>query len=215
MTMTARIAFVCLAALAFLPGCSSILFKTSKAPELYQVPYVPQVVSCPCRFSQGVRIWVFSAAAPLDRPNMVVRDGDQQVLLSRDNQWVASPGAMVTEHLYRDLTQGSIFSEVTTGATPRDLPLTLTGRIFDFAWVKEGATSRAELKLEATLAGDSQGEGILYFHKVYTLTGDRLLQTTPNTFAEAMGRLLGDFSRRLQSDLCTVARDQGPHPGTR
>jgi uncharacterized lipoprotein YmbA len=203
MTMTGKIAALCLIWLA-LSGCSSLIFKPSKAPELYQVPYNPQVVSCPGRFEQGVRVWEFSAAAPFDRPGMVVREGSSQLLLSRESQWIASPGAILADHLYQDLIQGSLFPEVATGATPRVPPLTLTGRIFDFAWNKE-VTSRAELKVEAILAGEGRGEQMIYFHKVYTLTGERLLQNTPNAFAEAMGRLLGEFSQRLQSDLCTIA----------
>jgi ABC-type uncharacterized transport system auxiliary subunit len=209
MTMTGKIPAVCLVALALLTGCSSILFKTSKAPELYQAPYAPRVAPCPGRFSQGVRVWEFSAAAPFDRPDMVVREGTQQVLLSRASRWVSSPGAMVSEHLYQDLTQGSLFTEVATGATPRDPPLALSGRIFNFSWGKDGVGSRAELTVEATLSGERPGEQPLYFHKVYTLTGDRLAQNTPNAFAEGMGKLLTEFSQRLQSDLCTVAVSQG------
>lgn len=208
--MTGKIV-ICLIALGVLPGCSSILFKTSKAPELYQAPYTPYAISCPGRFNQGVRVWEFSAAAPFDRPGMVVQEGNQQVLLSRENQWLATPGAILTEHLYQDLIQGSLFPEVATGATPRVPPLTLTGRIFDFAWNKAGVMSRAELKVEATLAGNAPGESIVYFHKVYTLTGDHMAQNSPQAFAETMGKLLGDFSQRLQSDLCTLAREQHLH----
>lgn len=208
--MTGKIAAVCVIALA-LPGCSSLIFKTSKAPELYQVPYAPQVVPCPSRFSQGVRVWQFSAAAPFDGKDMVVREGIERVSISREHRWVASPGAMLTEHLYRDLSRGALFPEAVTGATVRDLPLALTGRIFDFGWAKDGVTARGAIKVEATLAGDTPQEGIIYFHKVYTLTSDRQLQDTPNAFAETMGRLLGDFSQQLQSDLCTVAGDKASH----
>jgi uncharacterized lipoprotein YmbA len=214
MTMTGKIAAICLIALA-LSGCSSLIFKTSKAPELYQAPYAPQVVSCSGRFGDGVRVWEFSAAAPFDRPGMVAREGNSQLLLSRENQWIAPPGAMLTEHLYQDLIQGPLFTQVTTGATPGVPPLTLTGRIFNFAWGKAGVTSRAELKVEATLAGDTEGRSIVYFHKVYALTGEGLIENTANAFAEAMGRLLGDFSQRLQSDLCTVASQQQSHPARR
>lgn len=202
--MRRRAKTLLLAGAASLVGCSSLLLPTTPQPVYYQLDYAPPSVACPHGFGKGVRVWDFSAESPFERPELVVTEG-RKTSYSRSFQWVASPGALVAQSLIRDLEGGPLFSSVEGAQNPGPSGLELTGRIFQFAWVREGDNSRAVLDLEVSLARTGAKPGVV-FQRRYTL------RSTPSpagddsaAFARAMSGLVRELSEKLQTDLCATA----------
>lgn len=197
-----------LSAAALFPiGCSSLLVSSVPPPKYFQLDYSPDSVSCEHRFNEGVTIWNFTSSSPYDQPDMVVLKNGNQAVFSSSYQWVATPGTMVAEKLLRDMSSGGPFPQAVDADNPLALPMTMTGRIFTFAWEENGSESRAVLQAEVDLM-KSDNRTIL-FRKKYSLRSEpRKTKEDPEAFAALMSSLVRDFSRRVRRDLCETAAKQ-------
>jgi ABC-type uncharacterized transport system auxiliary subunit len=191
------------AAALFLAGCSSLLVNATPAPVYYQLNYQAPSLSCPRKFSQGVRIQTFSASRPFDQPAMVVKKSRNRVLFSSDYQWVAPPGILLAQRLQQDLALGDLFPQVVSADNATPAPLILTGHVYSFAWEKEDSGGRAELQVEVSLVDTERNRVLL--RRNYRFTGKPRSSNDSGTFAGAMGELAGQFSEELRRDLCRKA----------
>lgn len=183
-----------------LAGCSSLLVSSTPAPVYYQLDDRAPSATCSGQFSKGVRIQPFSASSPFDQPAMVVEQSKNRVLFSNTYQWVANPGALITQKLRRDLSLTPLFPQVASADNPTMVPLDLTGHVFTFAWVKENSQARAQLEVEISLI-DTETHHVL-LRKNYRLEGNTYSSVDSDTFARAMSALVKRFSDELQRDLC-------------
>ena len=187
-----------------LSGCSSLLTTRLAAPVYYQLDYAPAPVACGHSFADGVRVMDFTTATPFDRPEMVATGRGGKVRYSSGFQWVDTPGRMLAEDLERDLSAGSLFPLVAGGNTSLNLPLELTGRVFRFAWLKQGEDFRAELRVEVRLLATGPPLRVL-FHRTYELKGPVRRKGGSALFAAGMSALTGRLSEQLRRDLCAAA----------
>jgi len=190
--------------LLMLAGCSSMLTTRLPPPHYYQLDYSPVAVGCSRGFSGGVRVLDFTTATPFGRPEMVVTGPDGDVRFSDDFQWVDTPGRMLAEALERDLSAGTEFPLVFGANAPVSVPLELTGRVFRFAWERQGKDYRAVLKVEVSLLETGPPLRVL-FHRVYELKGPLKAGNDSSLFAASMSALVDRFSRQLRRDLCAAS----------
>jgi ABC-type uncharacterized transport system auxiliary subunit len=190
-----------LAAVVFLPGCSSLIVSSTPPPVYYQLDYAPPEAKCAMSFKEGVRVRQFTASSPFDRTAMVVTKPKGEVLYSEAFQWVAPPGRLIAESLLRDLNQGNLFPQAVSGADTTNVPLELTGHVFAFAWERTGSAAFPVIEVEVSLTG-GQSPGRVVFRKNYRLQGKALGSDDAEAFAGGMSSLMRDFSERLQQDLC-------------
>jgi ABC-type uncharacterized transport system auxiliary subunit len=190
-----------------LAGCSSMLPSTAP-PVYYQVEYHSEAVECPARFGTGVRVWPFETSAPYGRREMAVAEQSRQVLFSGAYQWVASPGVMVADRLIEDFSAGSLFSLAVGADSPVEVPLELTGRVFEFAWRKSADGARAALQVEVSLTRTAPHRKLL-FRREYSLGGAASRDDSSAVFAKAMSELVRSFSVKLRRDLCAAAEKEG------
>jgi ABC-type uncharacterized transport system auxiliary subunit len=192
--------FVLIAVLA--TGCSSIL---PKAPpeEFYDVMYDPEPVACSGAYGAPVEVWNFTAAGPYDRTDMVVTAG-RQVSFSKGHQWVDRPGVLVAQKLIRDLSTGRLFAIAVSPRDPEGAPLELTGDLYRFAWVRDGASAHASLKADVILRRSGAPAQIV-LHKRYDLDSEPVAAADDATaFARAMSGVVARFSVLLRRDLCAA-----------
>ncbi len=196
-------------------GCSSLIFPSSSPPVYYQLDHKTTTTPCPVKFGESVRIWRFGAAGPYDHRDMVViRDG-REISVSRAFQWIAAPGAMISDILYRDLSTGGLFPQVVTANDPAQVPLDMTGRIEVFAWEREGDVSRAVLEMEVSMTENGSASGEL-FHKSYSLKSEpESGEGSSADFVRAMGSLVDEISVRIRRDLCGFAEKQRKPAGNK
>ncbi len=190
-----------------LPGCSSLLFKSTPAPLYFQLDYPPVTVECPQGFKKGVKILEFSVSSPYDQTNMVVIEKGQRVSYSSSYQWVTSPGRLIADSLLRDLNAGRLFPQAAASNSPVMTPLEMTGHVFNFSWEKMNSEYRARLHIELSLT-DTTGtsaERSVVMRKNYQLTSEPYRENSPDNFAKAMGSAMAQFSKELQGDLCRQA----------
>lgn len=186
-------------------GCSSMLIKNTKAPIRYQLTYKAAPVNCAASFDKGLRVWDFTAISPYDQTQMIVEEPDGQTLSSSTYQWVANPGEMVAQSLLRDLSTGSMFTQVVSANDPTNVKLEMTGRVFEFAWRRSGSSARAVLQVEISVSSSGASPSVL-FRKSYNLESSPFTDdNSSETFAGAMSELVGELSRRLREDLCETA----------
>jgi ABC-type uncharacterized transport system auxiliary subunit len=186
---------------ALLAGCASLIFPSAKAPVYYQLDYLSPAVRCSRTFSQGVRVWKFNNSSPYDRTEMVVLNPDGQVQFSSGFQWVDQPGTLVAENLQRDLTGSSLFPQVVSPNNPAVVPLELTGNVFAYAWERGGLASWAVLSVEVSLINTRSPRKVI-FRREYKLKNGPFMDNSSAAFARAMSGLMGEFSEKLQRDLC-------------
>jgi ABC-type uncharacterized transport system auxiliary subunit len=199
--MNLRIVGLMAVFLSFTAGCSSLLVSSSAPPVYYQLEYAPAETDCAREFHEGVRVWEFTTSSPFNRPQMVVIEKEGEVLYSSAYQWVANPGTMVAQCLLRDLNRGALFAQAVSPDSPVSVPLELTGHIFVFAWDKNESEVRAELQVQVTLVRSAK-PGKILFRQNYSLKSEPFVKNTAADFAQAMSRLVDDFSKRLRRDLC-------------
>lgn len=203
--MNSRSYFAIVVLVLFSGGCSSMLIKNTKAPIRYQLTYKAAPVNCTASFGKGLRVWDFSAISPYDQTQMIVEKPDGQTLFSGNYQWVANPGEMVAQSLLRDLSTGSMFTQVVSASDPANVKLDMTGRVFEFAWRRSGASARAVLQVEISVSSTAANPSVL-FRKSYDLESSPFADdSSSETFAGAMSELVGELSRRLREDLCKTA----------
>ena len=183
-------------------GCSSLLMSTTSPPTYYQIEYTPSGGMCSKTFGEAVKVWDFSTATPYDRDDMVVLEGERQVLYSSGQQWVARPGTMIAQSLIRDLDFDPLFLQAIGPNSPVVAPLELSGRVLVFAWEKTGVEYRAVFQVEVSLM-ESRGPGEILFSRDYRFESDTTKNNTPSAFARAMSVLANDFSKNLRRDLCS------------
>ncbi len=188
-------------------GCSSMLIKNTKAPIRYQLTYKTAPINCSASFDKGLRVWNFTAISPYDQTQMVVEKPEGQTLSSNTYQWVANPGEMVAQSLLRDLSMGTMFTQVVSAEDPTNVKLDMTGRVFEFAWRRTGASSRAVLEVEISVSSTGANPAVV-FRKSYNLKSPPFTEDSSETFAGAMSSLMGEFSRQLRQDLCTAASSE-------
>ncbi len=194
-------------------GCSSLIFPSSSPPVYYQLDHKTSTIPCPAKFAESVRMWRFGAASPYDHRDMVViRDG-REISVSHAFLWVAPPGAMISDILFRDLSKSGLFPQVVTANDPVQVPLDMTGRIEVFAWEREGDVSRAVLELEVSMTENVSAAGPL-FHKSYSFKSEPVSgEGSSADFARAMNSLVENLSVRLGGDLCRFVEKQGAPAG--
>jgi len=184
-------------------GCSSLLLPKSPPPVYYRLEYKSVGVKCAKSFTGGLRVWDFITSSPFDQSDMVVIDHGQQVSFSGSFQWITSPGTMVAESLLRDLNEGSLFPQVVSGDSPIEVPLTLTGHVFTFAWMRQGSKARAMLQVEVSLSATGPTNRLI-FRRIYELMSVPFTEDTAAAFARAMSGIVSRFSQQLQRDLCLL-----------
>jgi ABC-type uncharacterized transport system auxiliary subunit len=182
-------------------GCGGKLFPKSNPPVYYQLDYQPAPVHCRQAFQKGLRVWRFTDASTYQRTEMVVIQPQGQVAFSSAFQWVARPGALVADDLQRDLAKSRLFPQVVSGNDPVTVPLELTGRVFVFAWERNGASSRAALQVEVSLIDTDEPRHVV-FRRQYDLKSQPLGEDSSAAFARGMSELMGQFSERFRQDLC-------------
>jgi ABC-type uncharacterized transport system auxiliary subunit len=188
-----------------LTGCSSLIFPSSSPPVYYLLHYKPAALQCTHPFSKGVRIWEFGTASPYDHREMVVVSNGREISFSRDFQWAAPPGKMISDIMFRDLSGSALFPRVLTANDPGQVPLDMTGRILVFAWERDGETSRAVLDLEVSVTEWGAVNGIV-FHKNYSLESAPVSgEGSSEDFERAMSTLVAEASGRIRQDLCLFA----------
>jgi len=191
------------AAIFFVTGCSSLLFRSSPAPVYYQLRYEPAPVNCRETFKKGVRIWEFSASSPYDQPEMVVVKPGGEVSFSSGFQWATVPGALIAQALLQDFSGGSLFPQAVPSSGPIYAPLELTGHFYEFAWERSDSVSHAVLKVQVSLT-DSERAHSVVFRKEYSLRSPPMAQDSAAAFAGAMSGLVREFSLNLRQDLCRM-----------
>jgi ABC-type uncharacterized transport system auxiliary subunit len=187
-----------IALLIAVAGCSIV----PKAPPqaYYDLEYETEQVPCDRSYSSPVEVWEFTAAAPYDRPDMVVTQG-REVMPSPGHHWVDRAGALVASKLIRDFNSGNLFPLAVSPRAAHGSPLELTGNVYQFAWVKEGNSARARFEVDVVL----RKPGEILLHKRYDLKSDPMSASDDAAlFARAMSGVVRRFSTSLRRDLCEV-----------
>jgi ABC-type uncharacterized transport system auxiliary subunit len=184
-------------------GCSSILTSSSAPPAYYQIQYAPSSVGCSKTFGRSVRVWDFSNSSPYNRNEMVVLEGERQVLYSNADQWIAKPGTMIGQSLIRDLDSSPLFPHAVGPDSPVFAPLELSGRVLVFCWQKKGAEFKAVFQVEVILT-EARGSAKILFKQNYKYESKPFEKNDPSEFALAMSGLINDFSKNLRRDLCST-----------
>ncbi|MGA7829143.1 MAG: hypothetical protein WCA04_15905 [Geobacteraceae bacterium] len=198
-------AILALFAVLMLPGCSSLVFPTSSPPVYYGLDYLPEANPCGKHLEQGLRIWSFGAASPYDRREMIVKEDGGKISFSRDFQWVAPPGILLSDCLLRDIREHGPFLPVVSDHDPVPVSFDMTGRILTFAWERSENVSRAVLDLEVSVTPGQSSQGASFFQR-YTLRSAPVEgEGTSEDFARAMGLLTSQASRKIGQDLCVFA----------
>lgn len=174
-------------------------------PSFYQLEYSTRKTDCPRSYKEGVRVSKFAESAPYNRTQMVVLDSERKVIFSRNYQWVAAPGSMLSEQIRLDLDREEIFSQVIGPDDPADVPFELTGAIHTFACERTDSRCRAVLNAEITLSRTGIDQKQI-FHETYNLESESFEQGDSAQFAEAMSRISGKFSESLREDLCAAVQ---------
>ncbi len=189
-------------------GCSSMLRPKSPEPAFYQLEYPSTKVDCSNSFNGGVRVWNFTTAPPYDRTQMVVRAPDREVMFSRNYQWAALPGTMLTKRIQNDLEKEKLFSGGVVQAGLANVPWELSGKVETFACQRTDSSCKAILGVDVSLNSTSPG-GEKIFQKNYRFTSEPFSKDDSAKFAAAMSGIARQFSEQLQKDLCQAAGKNG------
>lgn len=198
--------FLCI----WLGGCATLLRTETAQPVFYRLQPKQQTLACDQGLKYGLRIWDLDTSAPFNRTRMAVIDSQEEIVFSRENQWVDMPGVMIAEMLHRDLSQTSFVRPVIYGMPGMDAGYELTGRVHIFACERGQDDNRAVLKVELSLLS-TKGKFAPLVHKTYTLRSASFAPHTPDAFLQAMNQLAGKLSLQFQQDLCRAAVSSPGH----
>lgn len=203
-----RIKYICLLLFSIfgLTACLSQL-TSSTPPSYYQLDYTAEPSDCPARFEDGLRIWAFGADTVYDREEMAITDPSLRVEYSRQNRWVAAPGQMLADLLVRDLAAGQMFASVVFAGDVYDASKNLSGRIFEFAWKRDGSKMRAVLDVEATFWEEKPKRRVI-FRSHYHIEGDPSSESSPARFATEMSGVVKRFTAQVRRDICSAATNK-------
>lgn len=185
-------------------GCASLLRPETSQPVFYPLQPRQQTLDCDQGLQHGLRVWDLDTSAPFNRTRMVVMDSQEEIVFSRENQWVDLPGVMIAEVLHRDLSHANFVNPVIYGMPGMVAGYELTGRVHIFACERGQDDSRAVLKVELSLL-PAKGKSKALVHKTYTLRSPSFAPHTPDAFVRAMNQLAGKLSLQFQQDLCQAA----------
>ncbi len=187
--------------LIFISSCSGALIPKSEPPSFYQLNYQYQPVS----FSHGtfqktpLKVWVFKSSPPYSDTNMIVEGENSNILVSREHQWISSPGQLVAEWIRKDIDRDGFFGGAYfESILPAELEL--SGVVEKWSWQKQGDSYRASFEITITLWSKKPRPAIL-FKKNYAFQGELLKENNPDTFAKEMALLVLKFSKSFREEL--------------
>jgi ABC-type uncharacterized transport system auxiliary subunit len=187
------------------PSCAPIV-PVSPAPLYHRLDYEPVSAGCSQSFSGGVRVWRFSEASPYDRSEMTVVEPEGKVSFSNTHRWVSDPGALVAESLIRDLTLDQTFPRVVGDEDPAAVPYEITGRVFEFGWIRGNGSGKAVLQVEVCLIRKSRPPEVV-FRRLHEMESEPFEEDSADTFASAMSDAMCRFSSAVRRDLCAGAAE--------
>lgn len=199
-----RTEYFCLLLLAMfgLTGCLSRL-TSSTPPSYYQLDYAAEPSECPAPYEGGLRVWALTADSAYNREEMVISDPSLRVEYSRQNRWVAAPGQMLADLLLRDVGASHMFANVVFAGDVYSAARNLSGRIFEFAWKRDGSNMRAALDAEVVFWEDEPKRRVI-FRNHYHIEGDPTSQSSPARFAAEMSGVVKRFSAQVRRDICAM-----------
>ncbi len=186
-------------------GCTSMIRPEKTQPVFYLLQTQADRTSCSQSFNGGLRIWDFETSEPFNRTQMAVIRTNGTIVFSRKHQWAALPGIMLAESLQQDFSQNSLFPLAVKSMTETRTSYELTGRIKRFCLKQKVDTGLAEIKAEIILQTSEDNEVV--FHKTYSLNSHSIPLDEPSKYVKAISKLTDNLYRRLQVDLCQVAKN--------
>jgi hypothetical protein len=111
---------------------------------------------------------------------------------------------MITEHIRRELSRSGIFPGLAEDRDIRGASLELSGHIRRFVARPCDSGYRALFEASVGFREKGSGESPL-LQKSYSLESDCFPAGEASEFAQAMSRLVSEFSDRLLDDLCRIA----------
>ncbi len=195
------VVFFCLAVVV-LNGCLG--GGRSEAPPVssYMIEYTAPVETGTPVADAAITIRRFSAADLYTQRAMLFREGPFTRSAYNYHRWEISPAAMISDLLYRDLTQAGLFSAVRSELSYEKSRYFLEGHITEFLEISEGNRRAALLAFTATLSDRTMREtnGQVLFQNTYK-TRVPLDENTPAGLARSMSRAMEELSKRLIQDI--------------
>jgi ABC-type uncharacterized transport system auxiliary subunit len=184
-----------------LAGCMG----NSKPPEpiyYYTLDYQTSGVSLAPQLPCILRVERFSASPPFNSQRIIYAHKGLQRNAYAYQQWIAPPGEMVAYYLSRDLRQCGGFQAVLTPDTSLSSTHSLYGWVEQF--IEQDATAhwQATAAIHITLISnlDHDPTRKILLQKRYTATAICNAKT-PEAFAEAMSKVVGQISQSVIKDV--------------
>jgi ABC-type uncharacterized transport system auxiliary subunit len=168
----------------------------------YLLEYPPPVVEGLVQKEETIKVYRFSVVQAFNTSSMIYREGSFEFQADPYNNWMATPGEMVSDYLVRDLRKGGPFRAVFSYNDIEDTRYTLGGVIEEFVELSGKERSQASLTVNVTFLDTTKRQlpECVIFQRQYQFV-EPLTEKAPAGFAGAMSRAMDEFSRQLIKDL--------------
>ena len=177
----------------------------------YLLEYPPPAVEGLKPGNEPITVKHFFVGKAFSTTEMVYRQDPYLYQSDPYNQWMVSPGLMVSGYLTRDLTRSGIFRAVFASDSVEPTRYVLQGRVDEFLESNQDGISKAVLGLSVILLDATRGAvpGSVVFQRDYRIL-EPLPEKTSVAFAQAMSKAMEQFSRLLLADLSKVINESKP-----
>ncbi len=170
----------------------------------YEAPNASGTPLC----GDAVTVLRFSAAELYNGTAMLYRTGPYRRTAYHYYRWKVTPAAMISNLLYRDLSQSGLFAAVRTELSYEKSRYLLEGHVMEFLEIDEGEKRSALLGVTITISDSSKKEAArsICLQKDYRIAVP-FDEETPEGLVRAMSRAAETLSKELRKDIKATLSD--------
>lgn len=174
----------------------------------YVLEYEAPAASETPLYGDAVTVLRFSAAELYNGTAMLYRNGPYRRTAYHYYRWKVTPAAMISNLLYRDLSQSGLFAAVRTDLSYEKSRYLLEGHVTEFLETDEGETRSALLGVTITVSDSSKKDAArsICLQKDYRIAV-LLDEETPEGLVRAMSRAAETLSKELRQDIRAALSD--------
>jgi ABC-type uncharacterized transport system auxiliary subunit len=197
-----------------LSGCMNLKQPVNKI-DYYTLESTPPKLSGLTPLSHVIKVERFTASPTYNTPRIIYRDRSFKRDAYIYSRWRATPGALVTHILNRDIRHSRLFKAILTSDSRFTSSYLLEGTVDEFFEWDTKETWKAVLSLSITLMNENKTDARekILFQKAYREEAP-CKRKNPRALAEAMSRAMSEISEQIIKDVYYCLKDRDPYtPG--
>jgi ABC-type uncharacterized transport system auxiliary subunit len=194
-----------------LSGCMNLKPPANKI-DYYTLESGPPQISGLSPLPHIIKVDRFTASPTYNTTGIIYKDQSFKRDAYVYSRWRATPGALVTHILNRDIRHSRLFKAILTSDSRFTPSYLLEGTVDEFFEWDTEASWKAVLSLSVTLMNENKidAQEKILFQKTYREVA-QCKRKNPRALAEAMSLAMSEISRQIIKDVYDCLKDRDPY----